>query len=415
MRSETTTIAWAFALLSLAFFDGSSPLLLCAAHAGQSEEGTPETLYPMKERGKWGYINRQGQVVIKPAFDYASPFHEDRAKVQVEKKVGYIDRTGKLVIPATYEGAGHFSEGLAAVTRKEDFLWPKPMGELRGPARVGFINKSGKYVIEPQYFGEVREAGFKDGRALVRLEALHVKDGSFGTGRQNGYLDTSGNLAIPAEYDLASPFSDGLAKVWRDEKALFIDTSGEVVIDVTRYTYTGHFSEGLASVAEVVGRGGKQVKKIGFINREGKVVIPPAYDRVGEFSEGLCPVAVGWNHPTFVPKGQEYVPAKWGYIDKKGRVIIELKYWWAHPFREGLATVKLEESGKAAFVDATGRVVIPPKFDSVGSFENGLAKVTQGDRWEEYEAPGITQGRRLVSGKMAYMDKSGKFVWEAAE
>ena len=415
MCSTPMTIAWAFALLSLAFFDGGSLPPPDPAHAEQSEGETPEALYPMKEGGKWGYINRQGEIVIKPAFDYANAFHEDRALVRIDKKFGYIDRKGNLVIPATYEVAGHFSEGLAAVTREKDFLWPKPMGELRGPARVGFIDRSGKYVIEPKYFGEVKTSGFHDGRALVRLEALHIKSASFGRGRQKGYLDTSGNLAIPAEYDGAKPFSNGLARVWKDRKAMFIDTAGKVVIDVTHYDYTGDFSDGLASASEVVERGGKGVTKKGFIDREGKIVIPFVYDRVGKFSEGLCAVAVGWNDATFVPKGQEYVPAKWAYIDKKGKVIIELKFWWANPFREGLATVKLEEGGNLAIIDREGNVVIPPKYDSLGSFENGLGRVTQGDRWEEYEAPGITGGRRLVRGKMAYVDKSGKFVWEAEE
>ena len=187
------------------------------------------------------------------------------------------------------------------------------------------------------------------------------------------------------------------------------------MIDVTDYAYTGNFSEGLASVAQTIQQDAKDVKKIGFINREGKLVIPLEYDRVGEFSEGLAAVAVGWNHPTFVPKGQKYIPAKWGYIDKTGKRVIEFQYWWANPFSEGLARVKLEEGRKPAVIDRQGKVVIPPKFDSVGSFHNGLASVTLGDRWEEYEAPGITEGRRLVPGKMGYIDKSGQYVWDSTE
>ena len=192
----------------------------------ESDQEQGEVLFPMKQGGKWGYINREGRVVIEPAYDYAHAFHDGRALIKVGKKYGYIDGRGVLVVPPKYAIAGQFSGGMAAVTAPGDFLWPKPMGELRGPARVTYIDTSGKVFIKSKYFGEVQEAGFQDGRALVRLEALNVKKESFSGGRRNGYIDQRGESAIPPEYEMASPFSEGLAKVWRDDRVVFIDTAG---------------------------------------------------------------------------------------------------------------------------------------------------------------------------------------------
>ena len=63
---------------------------------------------------KWGYIDAQGNVAIKPQFATARPFSEGLAAVQVEenyvKKWGFIDRAGAFVIPAEYGGYGKISD-----------------------------------------------------------------------------------------------------------------------------------------------------------------------------------------------------------------------------------------------------------------------------------------------------------------
>ena len=46
---------------------------------------------------KWGYVNKSGTVVIKPAFESADPFVEGLALVEFDGKKGYIDRSGKFV------------------------------------------------------------------------------------------------------------------------------------------------------------------------------------------------------------------------------------------------------------------------------------------------------------------------------
>ena len=51
--------------------------------------------------------------------------------------------------------------------------------------------------------------------------------------------------------------------------------------------------------------------KSGFIDKEGREVIPCMYDAAGSFSEGLA----------YVKKDD-----KWGYIDKTGREIIPFIY-----------------------------------------------------------------------------------------
>jgi hypothetical protein len=47
--------------------------------------------------GKCGYINKSGEMVIKPQFDLAFPFSEGIAQVHVGIGIGYIGKSGKFI------------------------------------------------------------------------------------------------------------------------------------------------------------------------------------------------------------------------------------------------------------------------------------------------------------------------------
>jgi len=178
-------------------------------------------------------------------------------------------------------------------------------------------------------------------------------------------------VVIPIKYDIVGSFREGLAlaRVEPGEdipnyKYGYIDKEGKEVIPF-KYDIAHDFSEGLVRVElwEDFHHG-----KTGFIDKEGKEVIPIKYDDVGFFSEGLARVKLN---------------GKWGYIDKEGKVVIPIKYDMADDFSEGFAPVafgELEENmlfhGKWGFVNKEGREVIPIKYDWAGSFSKGLAPVT---------------------------------------
>ncbi len=62
-----------------------------------------------------------------------------------------------------------------------------------------------------------------------------------------GFIDKSGKVVIEPQFDDAEPFSEGLAKVEKDDKYGFIDKSGKVVIE-PQFDDAEPFSEGLAKV-----------------------------------------------------------------------------------------------------------------------------------------------------------------------
>ncbi|MDR1090314.1 MAG: WG repeat-containing protein [Prevotella sp.] len=69
----------------------------------------------------WGFIDKSGAIIVKPAYRNVHDFSDGYAAVQNwEEKWGFIDKTGKLVIDCIYTNEPvDFSEGLAIVRKRD--------------------------------------------------------------------------------------------------------------------------------------------------------------------------------------------------------------------------------------------------------------------------------------------------------
>ncbi len=74
---------------------------------------------------------------------------------------------------------------------------------------------------------------------------------------------------------------------------------------------------------------------------------------------------------------------KYGFLNEEGKEIVPFIYPQAHDYSEGLAAV-VNEHGKYLFIDKLGNVAIKPKkYDRVDKFQNGICKVYRKDKvWE---------------------------------
>lgn len=60
--------------------------------------------------GKWGYVNKNGEIVIKPQFDQAKSFSGGLGAVCKENLWGFAKKNGKIVIECQYIDGGYFNK-----------------------------------------------------------------------------------------------------------------------------------------------------------------------------------------------------------------------------------------------------------------------------------------------------------------
>ncbi len=107
-----------------------------------------------QDGNKYGYAGRMGgtNIRLEARYDFAWPFSEGLAVVEVNRKQGYINQSGEFVIAAQFDRAYEFSDGLARVRRMD--------------GRYGFINKQGGNETGFEYDDAT---DFRNGVARVRI------------------------------------------------------------------------------------------------------------------------------------------------------------------------------------------------------------------------------------------------------
>jgi hypothetical protein len=208
----------------------------------------------------------------------------------------------------------------------------------------------------------------------------------FPDGIQWGYINNKGRKVIPAQFENALEFSEGLAAVKRNGKWGYINDQGVEVIPAI-HAGAGPFLQGLAIV-----NSGLATKPFGVIDASGRWKIPPSF-RVLERSKE--------NDAFF--KGQREASEVYAVYDREGMVAegpLPLKIHLLNPTSPEVAVPVAQvdsASRKIGYVDGMGKWVIKPEWDDAEPFKNGLARV--GD-WR--------------SNTMAYIDTRGKIIWKGS-
>lgn len=251
-----------------------------------------------------------------------------------------------------YQWVSEFVEDRALVIAKKN-------GE---ETKLGFIDRSGVEVI-PAVYELARD--FSEGLAAVQIKT--------GDKKKFGFIDRSGKTVIPFQYDMAGSFSSGLAPVgmgdFIDGQVGFINQNNTAFIPL-KYGGAGEFRNGLAFVR----RGSYFDFEYGFIDDMGREVIPLKFGNTNGFSDDVAIVKSDANKTlnslALNPNDKQEI---FQIINRKGEILATLKgYWYIKDFKEGLAGFRLKE-GKAGFIDKKGNVVIQPIYDSLGDFEYGYA------------------------------------------
>lgn len=340
---------------------------------GSSKDG----LRPVKFRGKWGYLNKEDEVVIPIKYDELGFSGNDLFGIRLYYSWGFADRTGNVVIPAIYSSviSGFNSEGIACVIKNNKKIYINKQGVIvydsksdfsDGHAIVtleekkGFINGAGKQITALIYDDT---NGFSEGMANVKM------------GNKWGYIDKAGKIIIPLKFDNADIFVHGLAVIKIDGKFGFLNKSGNLAIPL-KYDSAGRFKDGLALV---------QInKKMGYIDSTGTAIIPIVYDDILPESLGYYALRFG---------------NKWGFLNKKGVTVFPFIYDDVlsnfaeepkdifHPYANySLPKASVIKDYEQFTIDIKGdkgykKGIAPKGYDTAGSFSRGMASVRLNGKW----------------------------------
>ena len=262
-----------------------------------------------------------------------------------------IDRSGTILFTSPDDIQSVFSEGLAAY--RED------AGEKM---YYGYIDETGNIVIPAIYEGAER---FSEGLAAVcvRYNSLLTETGYKVIG-EYGYIDKNGKMVIEPIYERAESFSEGLAAVKTKNGWGFVDCSGTVVIQ-PQYAWVTDFVNGTAFAMEeeglrtwLIGPTGEKLKLI----MEGEEMV------VLEHTEEIIflPPFSGWCSDDDATGGR--------YFDKTGE-ISQQEVWIRNTLSEGLAAIRDMEANKMFYVNENGKQMISDTFDKAEAFKDGYAVV----------------------------------------
>ena len=108
--------------------------------------------------------------------------------------------------------------------------------------------------------------------------------------------------------------------------------------------------------------------KYGFMNAQGKLIIPALYNEVGPFQEGLAVVS----------KEESF-----GIIDKKNQVVVDFQFDEILEFVNNRAIVRKEN--KYGVIDRLGKLIFPLVFDDISLNESGIYDAVKEEKNSMYD------------------------------
>lgn len=323
----------------------------------------------IKQDNRWYFSDTLGK--LKPIVGrYTDVFqiHEGFAVVRQQKAdsllYGFINRNGQEVLSPRFEFLDNFEQGTAV---------------FQDHKRTGMLDTLGNVVVKPLYDELYR---FDQQHYLFQLNGLQ------------GLLRLDGTVVIPARYSAIGYFSEGLCPVYRSGKWGFADTSGAEVIPCDFAAIQGGFTSAgarvriadkwwivkgndtleLPSYDEVLPYFGQTApfriaNHWGLLNEYGEESTEAHFDELVFNKNGLI----------FARFRQTDSTNTWSVFSSSGKLIDDAKYTAVSRSSEGIAAVRTNAGW--GFIDASGIPICSPHYSAVRNFSEGRAAVQMKNQW----------------------------------
>lgn len=301
-------------------------LLLLTQISGFAQE---KKLIPFRKGEKWGFSNKQKELVIKPIYQQVTPFKDGFSTVHIDGKSAIINQSGKYVISPDSNAIMPIESNLFIIARRD-----------KSKTIMGLMNEKGNFII-PQKYKSIRP----------KNNCLELENQS----RKIGVSKITGEIIIPVEYDHIRFLNDELFVVSKENQQALFDLNG-VQLTGFEYMVIGEFRHGLSKV--------RKGDYFGYINQKGKLLTEIKYEMNYAFSEGFAVVKIN---------------NKYGLIDTLGNVKIQTKYDLLNDIHLGIASFKKEN--KWGLVNSKGEELTQAKYQEIKRVYKGVIAAKLYGKW----------------------------------
>jgi hypothetical protein len=279
-------------------------------------------LAAVRIEGKWGYIDRVGNIVIRSRFKAAGPFAGDYAEVRIGDASGIIDRSGRVVVPARFGRIMPFNNGtfLAEPLRDNRSSAEATDGRLGGLANpLALLGRSGAGLYH------IRKGWLTDQDLnFDRFDA--PERGLIWAGKRNaqgddewGLLRSDGSWEVTPRYSHVQSVNETHAVVnSMPDSALppgerrdsvrwgAVDRSGKLVVPL-KFAYLSYWRGGYGYAKEVKPYNSNGIEnnvREGIVRSDGSLLGDRYFDKVDIREDGTLPrVRVGKIWYSIEPSG----------------------------------------------------------------------------------------------------------------
>lgn len=167
----------------------------------EMESYSPNELLRVCRNGRYGYINRKGEVVIPPQYDDAQEFRDGLALVTQGEKTFWIDETGTRVLDRPAGCTAWPFWGEYALLRNERGLY-------------GVMHRSGEMVIPCQWYDTLGYPFYREEITNMRTQTHHAffnKQGELVTGQMHAI----GRCTYEIRGEYLFLVENGVLSIWR--------------------------------------------------------------------------------------------------------------------------------------------------------------------------------------------------------
>ncbi len=323
-----------------------------------------QTLKPLaNEKGKFGYVDEQGNFAIAPQYDEAQPFVDGKAIVRKGHSYGLIDSSNKPIIPLKYDLMSQTATGAYMVAAEGKIKDGRLIEE-----KYGFISPDGQILLKPEY---VEMSDFRHhGLATIRHKSGKI-----------GFIDQNYAFVIPAQFDFTGSFNANGVN-WlnvggklnengqvRGGRFYLVNSAGEMFVP-GEHASIGYFApNNFRYSQESLNRMSPTFQRLAVDN-------PAHYYQQRIYMNTTpgfeIPVDIKGFWASTYPDGTRN-----GVYDSEGRTLIQPNvYYWAAIPDNGVAVVAFKPEQLNYLNVATGELVLTSNIQRAFGFQEGYAVCT---------------------------------------